>query len=171
LSSHVRPVYLALNRPHLGAYASVVRAVVYLPALAFALLEYGIKGAAVAHAVGHVAVLAGSLYLMHKLLRVTLGDFWRACWRPLASCALMVIAVGSIKLFPPLDKEGFGSLAILLAFSITVGVAAYCSSLLLLWRMSGRPGNCGEAYLLSHLRKLFRRHRAPSRNDSSGIPS
>jgi lipopolysaccharide exporter len=171
LSSHVRPVYLALNRPHLGAYASVGRAVVYLPALAFALVEYGIKGAAVAHAFGHVAVLIGSLYLMNRLLGITPGDIWRACWRSLTSCAVMVIAVGTVKLFPPLEKAGFVNISILLALSVLVGAATYASSLLLLWRMSGRPASCGESYFLAFLGKVFRKRRAQPDKTSSGMPN
>src|SRR3546814_5497280 len=41
LASHVRPIYLALNRPKLGAYASIGHALVYLPALYVGLSEYG----------------------------------------------------------------------------------------------------------------------------------
>jgi O-antigen/teichoic acid export membrane protein len=171
LSSHVRPVYLALNRPNLGAYASVARAIVYLPALVFALVKFGIEGAAVAHALGHVVVLVGSLYLMHKMLGVTLSDIWRACWRPVASCAVMVLAVGAVKLFPLVDKTGMINFSILLALAVLVGFFAYGASLLLLWRMSGRPANCGEAYLLAYVGKLLRKYRVRPGKNSTGMPT
>src|SRR3546814_3316828 len=59
LSSHVRPVYLAMNRPKWGAYATIGHVLVYLPLLYLGLIKYGIMGAAVAHAIGHLAVLMG----------------------------------------------------------------------------------------------------------------
>jgi lipopolysaccharide exporter len=155
LSGHVRPVYLALNRPDLGAYGSIGRAVVYLPALVFALLYYGIEGAAVAHAAGHVAVLLSSLYLMHRLLAVTLGDVSTACWRPLVGCTLMIVALCVIKWFAPIGGSGNWDYLALLALSVAAGVITYGGSVLLLWRLSGRPTACAEAYLLSYLSYRF----------------
>lgn len=162
LSSHVRPVYLAMNRPHLGAYGAVGRAIVYLPTLVFALLHYGIEGAAIAHAAGHVAVLLCSLYLMHRLLGVTLGDVFTACWRPLASCALMIIALCIIKWFLPVSGSGNWDYLALLALSIAGGVVTYGGSVLLLWRFSGRPTASAEAYLLNYLKQRFVKKPKPS---------
>src|SRR3546814_17535117 len=79
LSSHVRPVYLAMNRPKWGAYATIGHVLVYLPLLYLGLIKYGIMGAAVAHAIGHLAVLMGSLYYMHRLL--SLSQIGRASCR------------------------------------------------------------------------------------------
>src|SRR3546814_7233390 len=42
LSSHVRPVYLAMNRPKWGAYATIGHVLVYLPLLYLGLIKYGI---------------------------------------------------------------------------------------------------------------------------------
>src|SRR5262245_26988343 len=44
LSSHVQPVYLAMNRPQLGTWASIGRATFYLPILIYALPRYGLVG-------------------------------------------------------------------------------------------------------------------------------
>jgi O-antigen/teichoic acid export membrane protein len=160
LSSHVRPVYLALNKPQFGAYAAAGRALVHVPMLIFALQYYGIEGAAVAHATGHVAVLLGSLYLMHRLLGVSIGDFLRACWRPLVGCALMVLAVLLVKWFPPVAGVGFASLVLLLVLTVSVGILTYVGAVLLLWWLCDRPLNSAESHLLASWYQALRKLRS-----------
>lgn len=162
LSSHVRPVYLAMNRPHLGAYASMGRMIVYLPALVFALSQYGIEGAAIAQAAGHVAVFSCSIYLMHRLLGLTLGDIWTACWRPLTSCALMVLAVYILKWLLLVGGSGISASLALLAMAVVAGGVTYLTSVLLLWRLNGRPTASAEAYLLSYLKSSVLSRFTPS---------
>lgn len=160
LSSHVRPVYLALNRPHLGAYATIGRTIVYLPVLALVLLQYGLQGAAIAHAVGHVAVLLGSLYLMRRLLNLTLGDIWRACWRPLAGCGIMIVSVVTLKwLLPETDGILLRQL-MYLVLAVVVGSVASIGTVLLLWSICGRPVDSAESHLLSHLLPVLREGRS-----------
>jgi O-antigen/teichoic acid export membrane protein len=151
LSSHVQPLYLAMNQPHLGAWASIGRAIVYIPLLVFALSVYGIMGAAIADAVCHLTVLLGGLYLMHRLLKITVADIWRACWRSLAGCALMVLSVGAIKWFPPVPKEGVAGHTILLVTAVVIGFIAYVGTLLALWWICGRPANSAESHVLAYL--------------------
>lgn len=166
LSSHVRPVYLALNMPHYGAYAAAGRALVHVPALIFALQYYGIQGAAIAHATGHVAVLLGSLYLMHRLLGVSVGEFLQACWRPLVGCGLMAVAVLLIKWFPPVEGVGFANLVVLLVLAVSVGILTYIGVVLLLWWLCGRPHNSAESHLLAYLYKALRKLRSTATRNS-----
>jgi O-antigen/teichoic acid export membrane protein len=159
LSSHVRPVYLAMNRPHLGAYAQIGRAFVFLPMLIFGLLYFGIEGAAVAHAIGRFAVFVGSLYLMRKLLGLTLGDIWATCWRPLLGCGVMVLMVETVKWwFAPNTHEALAiSLVLPLALAVAAGFIGFVGSVLLLWRLCGRPVASAESHLLFHLSRILRR--------------
>jgi O-antigen/teichoic acid export membrane protein len=168
LSSHVRPVYLALNMPHFGAYAALGRAIVHVPALIFALQYYGIEGAAIAHAAGHVAVLLGSLYLMHRLLGVSIGDILRACWRPLVGCVLMVLAVLVVKWFPPVAGIGSANLVLLLVLAVSIGILTYIGVVLFLWWLSGQPLNSAESYLLAYAYRALRKLRSTIIRISSG---
>lgn len=162
MSSHVRPVYLAMNRPHLGAYASIGRMIVYLPLLILVLPRYGIVGAAIAYAIGHVAVFICSLILMHRLLGLTLGDIWSACSRPLVGCALMVLAVFIVKWLQPVVVAGLAAHLILLVMAVAAGAVTYVGTVLLLWCVSGRPARCAEAYLLGYLKCSVRSRLMPS---------
>lgn len=152
ISSHVRPVYLAMNQPHLGAYAQIGRMLVFLPILLFALVHYGIEGAAVAHAVGRVTVLLGSLYLMRRLLDVTIHDIWAACWRPLVGCALMAGVVYCLKWLSPTGELSISANIALLAMAAIAGAITYLGSLLMLWWLVGRPAACAESHVLRYLR-------------------
>lgn len=168
LASHVRPVYLAMNRPKLGAYASIGRALVYLPLLYLGLIEYGILGAAVAHALGQFAVLLGSLYYMHRLLSLSLRDLFGATWRALAACILMIAAVGALKLYPPVAGDGVLADALRLACAVAAGVAVYVGTVLLLWWIGGRPGGSSEAHVMTVLGELLRRRRLPVAGAAAG---
>lgn len=159
VSSHVQPLYLAMNRPYFGAYSAIGHALLYLPALVIASAQYGVRGAAIAHAIGHVAVLLGSLYLMRKLLRLSPREIWMACWRPLVACALMVIAVGAFKWASPLTGGGLGHQLILLAMAVVIGAAVYVGSVISLWRLCGSSVDSAEAYLLAYLVRMLRNSR------------
>lgn len=171
LSSHVRPVYLAMNRPYLGACSSVGRALIYLPALILALQHFGIWGASIAHAAGHFAVLLGSLYLMHRLLGVSFDEILKACWRPLTGCVLMVLLVLAVKWFAPVGREGLTDNAILLAATVLMGLVTYIGSVLLLWRVSGSPANSPESHVLAHIAQVLRKRRSAATRASTGMRS
>ncbi|WP_193369758.1 lipopolysaccharide biosynthesis protein [Pelagibius marinus] len=161
LSSHVRPVYLAMNRPRLGAYASAGRALVFLPGLYFGLVEYGIIGAAIAHAVAQVAVLFCSLYYMHRLLALSFSELLRASWRALSACLLMVATLLALKAAPPVQGDGAMVALILLSASVGAGVVVYIAADLLLWWCCRRPAESSESYLIGYLRDTMRRRKAP----------
>lgn len=161
LSSHVRPVYLAMNRPHLGAYASVGRAVVFLPLLYFGVVEHGLLGAVVAHAIAQVAVLIGSLYYMHRLLGLSVADLLHTSWRALLACVFMVVAIMALKVFPPLQGDNVTVDLLLLALTVVTGVTVYTGTALLLWWCSGRPAGSSESYVLEYIWSGLRRRRVP----------
>jgi O-antigen/teichoic acid export membrane protein len=157
LSTHVQPVYLAMNRPHLGAYAAVGRAIVSLPVLLFVLLHYGIMGAAIAEAFGQISVLASSMYLMHRMIQVGLFDIYNACWRGVSACGLMVLAVSAVKSFLPDSSDELAGQLLLLAVTVFVGIVVYICSILLLWRLSGRPPSSAEAYVFTYISQTLRK--------------
>ena len=168
LSSHLQPVSLAMNRPHLDTWASIGRALVYLPILAFALPKYGLIGTAIANAACHFCVLLGSLYLMHRLLNITVADILTTCWRPFVGCALMVLSVGTVKWFPPVVGEGPTGHMILLAAAVLTGFTAYSGSTLLLWWFCRCPVNSAESHVLAYLSIRKRRFRSAAASSSHG---
>lgn len=151
LSSHVRPVYLAMNRPKWGAYASVGRAIVFLPALYYGLTEYGLTGAALAHAGAQVAVLLGSLYYVHRLLSFSYLDLLRVAWRALTACLLMIATVVVLRLYPPVAGDGITAQSAMLALLVAAGMATYLGTNLLLWWGCGRPRDSAEARLMAYV--------------------
>lgn len=159
LSSHARPVYLAMNRPVYGAYASTGAAIFFLPVLFYGVVHYGVLGAAVAHAIGQVAVFFGSLFLMRRIIGLTLGDLVKACWRPFTGCALLILAVCAVKWFPPLDGRTFVDRVALLTAAVLAGFLTYMASVLLLWWVCGRPSDSAESHLLTYVRRVRRRNR------------
>jgi O-antigen/teichoic acid export membrane protein len=164
LSTHARPVYLALNRPDLDAYASLGRVVVFLPMLIFGLLQYGIMGAAIAQSTVQIGVFLGCLYLMHRMIHVGVGDILTACWRPFVACALMALSVGAIKWLWPMTGTGLTAQLIHLTVAVLTGVLVYAGGVLLLWLLSGRPSNSAESHILSHLARFHRKNRSFSAN-------
>src|SRR3546814_5264233 len=96
-----------------------------MPAIYVGLSEDGRLGAAVAHAIGQVVVLMGSLYFMRRLLSVTFGELMRATWRALTACLLMIAAVLALRFNPPVQGEGAIVDAVLLACSVGTGVLVY----------------------------------------------
>lgn len=168
LSSHVRPVYLAMNRPRLGAFAEAGRAVLFLPLLYFGLVQHGLVGAAVAHAIAQVAVLFGSLYYMHHLLALSVADLLRASWRALTACAFMTAAVITLKAFPPVEGTGVTVDIAMLPLSVIVGVMVYVGTDLLLWWLSHRPAASPESYLISYAGNALRRRRIPPLGSVTG---
>lgn len=168
LSSHVRPVYLAMNRPYVGALASFSRGIIYVPCLLIALWHYGVLGAAVAHAIGHIGVLLGSLYLMHRLLGLTAGDIMAACWRPLVGCVLMIIGVTALRWLFPATPQGLVDQVLLLVAAVVTGLVAYVGSILLIWQLGGRPEGSSESRLLNYLAQILRTYRAAFRRPASG---
>lgn len=157
LASHVRPIYLAMDRPKLGAFASLGQALVYLPALYVGLTEYGLLGAAVAHAATHVVVLTVSLYYMHRLLSVSLGDLMRTTWRALTACLFMIAAVVALRFHPPVEGDGVIVDSVLLACAVGTGGGVYVGVTVLLWWCSGRPQSSAEAYAITILRETLQR--------------
>jgi lipopolysaccharide exporter len=131
------------------------------------LAQYGIEGAAIAQAIGSVAVFLSSLYLMHRLLGVAFGEIWESCWRPLIACVLMVLSVGAIKWFLPISRDDLIDQLVLLAVAILIGFVAYSGSLLLLWTLCGRPVRSGESYILTYLGQSLSRRRSNAANASS----
>lgn len=157
VSSHFRPVYLAMNRPKLGAYASIGRAVLFVPLLYFGLVEYGILGAAAAHAAAQLVVLLGSLYFAHTLLSLSFADLLGASWRALMACLAMIAAIVALKNYPPITGEGFLKESLLLAVAATTGVIVYVGVVLLLWRVCGRPKVSAEAHVIEYIRDILLR--------------
>jgi O-antigen/teichoic acid export membrane protein len=162
LGTQVRPVYLALNRPHLGAYASIGSAIVFLPMLLFALLKYGIMGAAVAQVIAEVATLAGSLYLMYRLLGLRPSELLIVSWRSMIACGLMMLAVSALKSFVSATEPEFVVQLAHLALAVLIGFVVYIVVILSLWLLCGRPQDSAESYVLNYLAQCLHRRRAIS---------
>jgi O-antigen/teichoic acid export membrane protein len=159
ISSHARPVYLALNRPNLGAYASLGRIVVFLPLLVLGIHYYGLTGAALAHAATQVAVMFGSLYLMHRLLQLSFGQILVAGWRALAACALMAIGVELVKRHAAVADPGLLGQVGLLVAAAGAGLVIYVGCVLLLWRLCGSPTGSAESHILTYVTEALRKRR------------
>lgn len=136
--------YLALGRPRLVTGILLSRLLVLLPLL-FLLANRGLSGVAIAEMLSSVASLAVSYPVLFKQLRLSVAQYLRALWRPLAASILMGFAVRAGIAWLGTDGSASGALLQLIA-GVLLGVIVYSLLVYALWLASGRP-TCAELML------------------------
>ena len=122
--------------------------------VAFVVLCFVIYPGALAQQIAEFRVLVPVLGLVFQLLicaralgNLSVGDLWRAIWRPVAAIALSAAALELLPI-PAL------ALPLVLALKCIVCGVVYLSSVLLLWWASGTP-NGAERYLWDRASGVF----------------
>lgn len=144
---HVQPVYMALNRPDVGAYTAMVEVAMLLPAI---LLFYGAMGPiGVAWAVVAVeAVMLGvEIALLKWLVQVRVAAWFARAWRPLVAVGAMSLAVLYLQGTLP-AADGFLDHARTLLLCASLGALVYVVGVTVLWLLSGRRGESAERHLM-----------------------
>lgn len=151
LITHVRPLYLAMGQPQLGAYAAIGRALVLLPALYLGVVWHGVLGIAIVHAAGFFIVVVGSFYRIRKLIGLWPHQFLGFSWRAMVGCGSMIVAVEAIKWSIQETEAGLAGQLSVLAVSVVAGAFTYIATVLLSWLLCNRPSNSAESYVLAEI--------------------
>jgi len=131
-------VFVAMGRPRLFTYASLINAAAFLAFLMLLVPAHGAMGAATA-LVG-ASLVGGSinLVLAQRLVQLPTSQVAEALWRPVTAGASMAAFLGAFRqvaAFPP----GAGGEALALAACAILGAAIYTTVLFTLWASGGYP--------------------------------
>ncbi len=151
LQSNLVMLIVACGHPKANTVRSAMMLVIYLPALVYSAIHYGMYGAAWVHLVMSVIVLLPLHVVFLRLLELKLGTYIGALWRPVA--AAMVMALGLI-LFRNAFDNGLAAWAplILLMIYVLLGALLYVGAICLLWLASGQPADSAESTMLAAVR-------------------
>lgn len=131
-------VFVAMGRPRVFTYTSLINAASFLLLLALLVPTQGAIGAAMA-LVGASLVGGGlNLVLAQRLVGLSTNELVEALWRPVASGASMAAFLAA---FRQVVNFGFGigGEALMLAACVVLGAAIYTVVLLALWASTGYP--------------------------------
>jgi O-antigen/teichoic acid export membrane protein len=131
-------IFLALGRPHLSTYASLLGAGGFLALLALLVPGMGPMGAALALVGASLIGGIANLYLAQSLLGLQRRELFEALWRPVTAAASMAAFLGCFRQVMPLPETG-GEQAVLLLACAVLGAALYLTVLFSLWAAGGFP--------------------------------
>lgn len=112
---------------------NLVRQVVLVVAMLPMAAWHGLQAVALGRAAAAVVVLAITLVVQARLLRMPVLSLWANLFRPAASAGVMAGAVLLVR------HAGWQPPIIDLIVSVTTGVVTYTAALFLLWRLAGSP--------------------------------
>ncbi|MDE2229125.1 MAG: oligosaccharide flippase family protein [Alphaproteobacteria bacterium] len=131
-------VFVAMGRPRLFTYTSLINAAAFLALLAVLVPAHGGMGAATALVGASLVGGGANLVLAQRLVRLPARDLAEALWRPFTAGASMAAFLGAFRqvvAFPP----GAGGEALALASCVVLGAAIYTTVLFTLWATGGYP--------------------------------
>jgi O-antigen/teichoic acid export membrane protein len=131
-------IFLALGRPHLSTYASLLGAAGFLALLALLVPGMGPMGAALALVGASLIGGIANLYLAQSLLGLPRRELFEALWRPAAAAASMAAFLGCFRQVVPQPTTG-GEQAVLLLACAGLGAAIYLTVLFALWAAGRFP--------------------------------
>ena len=134
----IGPLSMALNQNKELAWRNFVQFCVKLPCVIAGAILFGFAGVVAARIISEAA---GAIYCMtiaRRLVGLKVRSQFLNCWRCVASACVMAII---LNIGAPLAEFGTSSLMQVASLVITgtVGFAAYCATLLLLWLAAGKP--------------------------------
>lgn len=149
LQTNTGSVYNAIGRPRLIALTSAIHAATLIPMLLYGTHVFGLKGAAWAILVHSVGIGLPATYLIffsHTSIRP--AEVWRVCWRPVAACAVMFLAVDQfLRYIEPTSQGTLPTLVGLIVACLT-GLLCYALTVTMLWLAAGRPHGAEKALLV-----------------------
>lgn len=143
LNTNTGFLFLAMARPKITTAMSFLRVVVLLPSMVYFGLLYGLDGVASAVLFTAVAVFLSFLILIRVRLGVLWGQMLQVYLRPLLASLVMY---ASVEYMSPLLLESVGAVFSLFILAL-LGVFVYCSLIVVLWCVMGRPAGAEEKVL------------------------
>ncbi|XLZ68505.1 lipopolysaccharide biosynthesis protein [Massilia sp. SR12] len=138
-------MWLAAGHPRMTTLIGAIFVAVLFPALYIALPYGGLEAVGYAYLATCAVYLPTGMVLTQRLLRFRWGAIGALLYRPLLGVLVMWLAVrGALALLPAAPA------ALQLAALCLAGALAYPATVLLLWRLAGRPDGA-EAFLLKKI--------------------
>lgn len=161
LLSNTTSVFLALGRPHVFVALLAFHILMLVPAMFYAGMQYGALGVAYVYLGVFLVVMPMNLYVVFTALGISLWEYIRVMYRPLAATAVMAATLG-LWLVPGLKAAPLFSAMGAAPLAVALGAALYGAVLLLLWQGAGRPDGA-ESTLLGLLGQRLARSAAMAR--------
>lgn len=142
-------IYLALGTPRRNASLTMVHAGVSLSLMLVLVPSLGALGAAYALLAGSLSTTPVNFRMMSNAVGLTLANLRGILWRPAIATCVMAGTVTIVRDFwmPP---ETLGRNAANLVMAAGTGAAAYCATMILLWRLASRPEGA-ETFVLERM--------------------
>ena len=152
--------YIALGKQRVLIFILMAHLIVLVPLMMLWGKTFGIVGVAYADLIANMTGFAVGYPVLFKTLKISVGSYCRAIWRPL----LAAVAMGFIVY--ALVRELAGGAVTLapgwqLAVVIPVGVATYVLGLAALWLAAGRPTGAEASFLAGLTEAVSRFKRVP----------
>ena len=157
MQSNNASAYLALGKQRVLMFVMTTQLIVLVPLMLLFGQAFGIVGVAYADLISAIAGLAVSYPVLFKTLKISVGSYSRAIWRPLLAAAAMGLIVRALG-----QQLAQGAVTLTPAWQLAVlvptGVAIYVSTLAVLWLAVGKPVGA-ETMLLARLAEATSRFR------------
>jgi PST family polysaccharide transporter len=153
----LNPLLMALNRTSVFFRLRLAEFLFKFPLMVVGTWYYGITGALVVRLITEVFVAGCSMLVVRELIKRSVWAQLLAAWRPALSAIVMAIAVMALdERF--VNVQDHIQLLLGLSWVAIVGASVYAGSMLLLWRLAGRPDGFESnfaGFLASRLRGLL----------------
>lgn len=143
-TSNTGAIYMALDRPRILTYLSLLYLALMGAALALLVPRLGAIGAAYAVLFAAGLQIPIGFVVLCRTINLSAAVLTGAMWRPLVSAILMTVTIAEARTW--LSGQGMMDPAQLMILA-PLGVAVYAVTLITLWMLAGRPSG-GEQMLL-----------------------
>lgn len=157
MQGQVRPIFLAINRPQITTFLTLVYALTLIPSLIAGANLAGLIGVAWASAFSRLVQTSAEYIALKRYLGISFWEIMWRVWRPLLSCLVLIVGVTLSKerfALPIASSEGEQLLNLVLI--IMIGALIYTSSILFMWLLCRRPADSAETIVLSSLAGFLR---------------
>lgn len=143
------PVYLTLGKPHLNMGVVGCVSLLMIPALFLIVTHYGLYGAAVGVTAGTAAIAATDLFVVVRLLRLSIRRLVSVSWRSAFSMVGMAAAIIQARaLWSHGHINTTSDVALELTTAVAAGTVVYVALQWLQWWLSGFPEGSERRLLL-----------------------
>jgi PST family polysaccharide transporter len=154
-TSAVAPLFMAMNRTKIFLQLSIIEFLLKIVLIFPAIIYFGIKGVVGTRLVTVVLVEVYSMFAVRQLTGVSVTAQLVSPWRSILGAIAMAMLINYLKEWLASRSDPI-SLALALAFVVTVSAAAYCTVLLVLWLLAGKPDG-PESKAMALLNKICSR--------------
>jgi O-antigen/teichoic acid export membrane protein len=134
----LNPLLMALNKTNVFFRLRLAEFLFKIPLMIFGTRYYGVTGAVVVRLLTELFLAGYSMLLVRELIRLPIWAQLLGAWRPVFSAIVMAVLVVALsERF--LKVQDHIQLMLGLASVVFVGALVYTGSMLLLWRLAGRP--------------------------------